>query len=263
MADIVTLTTDWHNSDYYVGSIKAAIISRVPNAVIMDISHNIATFSRQQAAFVLKNTYKNFPTGTIHIVGVDSEPKIDGNIVVAYYEKQYFICNNNGILGIVFDKTPEIVVSIDVGNDYDGSTFPEFSIFSKIACYICSGSDIKQLGRVEDDVVRVSELMPQQNENEIVGNVIYIDSFSNVITNISKDLFENQGIAMSNFEILLNSNFHKTNKIHKSYNGVDRGEIVCVFNSLNLLEVAIREGKAASLLSLDRHSLVRIKYNLQ
>jgi S-adenosylmethionine hydrolase len=260
VAGIVTLTTDWHNSDYYIGAVKALILSKVSDVIITDISHNITSFSIQQAAFILKSTYKNFPSGTVHIIGVDSEPKTGGNIVVANYKNQYFICNNNGTLGLVFENKPDLTIVIDIGSDYEGSTFPELTVFSEIASFICLGGNIRELGEIVDDVIRSPELLPQIDNNEITGSVIYIDSFSNVITNISIELFETF-VKDRNFEILLNSNYHKTNKIYKSYKEVNRGDIVCLFNSLGLLEIAIREGKASLLLNLDRRSLIRIKYD--
>ena len=96
MAKIVTLTTDWNNSDYYIGAVKAAIISGCPDAVFVDISHNIEHFNWQQAAFVLGSVVDDFPAGTIHIIGVDSEPEGDMKVIVAKYKKQYFVCTDNG-----------------------------------------------------------------------------------------------------------------------------------------------------------------------
>ena len=261
MAEYITLTTDWHSSDYYIGAIKASILSRIPSVSFVDISHNIESFSFQQAAFVLKNSYENFPNGTIHIIGVDSEPDKKGNIVIAVYKNQFFICNNNGCLGLIFDKKPEQAIIIDTGFAFEGSTFPELSIFTDLACYIIKSGKISELGEVVDDIKRFPEFGAQIEPNTINGEVIYVDSYSNLITNITKQMFE-ENVSDSKFEILLNSNSLKTDQVHLSYKEVDTGEIVCIFNSINLLEIAIREGKAAQLLNLNRKSQIRIKFNL-
>lgn len=261
MANIITLTTDWHNNDYYVGAIKASVLSRTPSSVFVDISHNIDLFSIQQAAFVIKAAYKRFPQGTIHIVGVDSEPVVDGGIVVAEYEGQYFIANNNGILGLVFDKSPERVVVIKIDSEFEGATFPELNIFAEIACYISKKGDILNLGEQVPDVLRFPELLPIIDSDTISGSVIYVDSYFNAITNISRQLFE-EYVNNSKFEILFNSNYYKSNKVYNSYKEVKSGDIVCVFNSLDLLEIAIREGKASLLLNLDKKSIIKVKYNL-
>jgi S-adenosylmethionine hydrolase len=261
MSNIVTLTTDWNNSDYYVGAFKAAVLLRLPSVVFVDISHAVLLFSRQQAGFIVRNTYKNFPNGTIHVIGVDSEPDRNQDIVIAVYDRQYFICNNNGILGLVFDDLPQSVVSIKTGFAFEGATFPELSVFADIVSYILKNGEIAELGELTDDVKRFPSFLPQISANEINGEVIYIDSYYNAITNISKDFFY-ENVGTGKFEIYLNSNLSRTSKIYNSYKEVSSGEIVCVFNSLNLLEIAIREGKAGLLLNLDRKSIIRVKFNL-
>lgn len=261
MSNIITLTTDWKNSDYYTGVFKAAVLTRTPQAVFVDISHNISSFSIQQAGFILKSSYMNFPADTIHIVGVDSEPGKNENIVVAMYNDQYFICNNNGTLGLVFDEIPQKTVIIETGFAFDGSTFPELTIFADIVNYICKKGDISDLGESVGDIKRIPGFLPQIDINEINGEIIYIDSYYNAISNITKEIFK-EYVGTSKFEIYLNSNLNKTDKIYNSYKEVNSGELVCVFNSLNLLEIAIREGKASLLLNLDRRAAIRIKYNL-
>jgi len=256
---IITFTTDWNNSDYYIGAVKASIIAKVPDIVFVDISHDIESFSVSQAAFVLKSVYKKFPAGTIHIIGVDSEPDINGKILVAKYDSQYFICNDNGCTGLIFEHKPEIVVIIETGFAFDGCCFTELTVFSDIAVYISKNENLKDLGNVVDDVNRYTGLTAQIEPDMINGEVIYIDSYFNAITNITKEIFE-ENVAGRKFEILLNTNLLKTDKIHPSYKSVDKGELVCIFNSLGLLEIAIREGKASQLLSLNRKSAIRIRF---
>lgn len=261
MAQIITFTTDWHNSDYYVGAVKAAIISRLPAVVFVDISHNIEPFSISQAAFVLKSSFIGFPPGTIHIIGVDSEPDENGKLLIAKYRSQYFICNDNGCTGLIFDEKPEIAVLSETGFAFPGSCFTELNVFAQIATYIGKQQDITELGIVVDDVKRNAGLNPQIEPDMINGEVIYIDSYYNAITNITKEIFD-EYVAGSKFDILLNTNLLKTSSVHSSYKQVERGEMVCIFNSLGLLEIAIREGKASQLLNLNRKSAVRIRFKL-
>ncbi len=261
MARIITFTTDWSNSDYYIGAVKAAIISRLPEVVFVDISHNIESFSVSQAAFVLKSSYSGFPAGTIHIIGVDSEPDRNGQIVIAKYKSQYFICNDNGCTGLIFYEKPETVIITEPGFAFEGSCFTELNLFADLAVYIGKNGDISELGQVADDVKRNAGLVAQIEPDMINGEVIYIDSYGNAITNITKEIYDDY-VAGSEFEILLNTNRIKTSKIHLSYKQVESGKLVCIFNSLGLLEIAIREGKASQLLNLNRKSAVRIRYKL-
>jgi len=259
LKQIITFTTDWNNSDYYIGAVKASIIAKIPDVVFVDISHDIESFSVAQAAFILKSVYKKFPADTIHIIGVDSEPDINGKILVAKYESQYFICNDNGCTGLIFEHKPETAVIIQTGFAFEGCSFTELNVFSDIAIYISKNGNLSDLGNLVDDVSRFAGLTAQIEPDMINGEVIYIDSYSNAITNITKEIFD-EYVSGKKFEILLNTNQLKTDRIHPSYKSVDKGELVCIFNSLGLLEVAIREGKASQLLSLNRKSSIRIRF---
>ena len=257
MAKIVTLTTDWSNSDYYIGAVKAAIISGCPDAVFVDISHNIEHFNWQQAAFVLGSVVDDFPAGTIHIIGVDSEPEGDMKVIVAKYKKQYFVCTDNGTLGIIFKDEPELAVAIDVGSGNEDCVFIEKSVFAEIAKLIMRGKDIRQLGEEIEDVTRYTDFAPQTTPRGLLGSIIYIDSYGNAITNISREIFD-KTVGNNKFEILLNTHSYKVTQIYNSYKEVEMSEIVCIFNSLGLLEIAIHGGSAKNLLGLRSESQIRI-----
>jgi len=261
VSGIITLTSDWKNSDYYIGAIKARIMARFPDTKFVDITHNIESYSISQAAFIVKNAYKEFPKGSIHIIAVDSEPDKNGKILVIQDHEQYFILNDNGSASLIFDTEPQKVVLIETGFGFEGASFTEYSIFSQLALFILKEGDISELGNISKEYKKTPELLPQLESDTINGEVIYIDSFGNAITNIHIDFF-NENVADSQFEVLLNSNFYKSKKIHNGYKQVDKGEIVCLFNSIGLLEIAIREGNASQLLSLKRESEIRVKYNL-
>ncbi|MEJ5267086.1 MAG: SAM-dependent chlorinase/fluorinase [Bacteroidales bacterium] len=259
MKKIVTFTTDWHDSDYYAGAVKAAVISQAGEANFVDVTHNIEHYNIFQAAFILKRVIKNFPSGTIHIIGVDSEPDSDGKVLVAKYLSQYFISRKNFCQGIIFESKPEIVIEIDVGYGLEGYTFPELSIFSIISAFILKGGDLKELGEQIDDVPRSAELKPEIGKGFINGYVIFNDSYGNAITNISYEDFANY-VGEKKFEISFSSIKHKINVISTSYREEERGSALCLFNSMGLLEIAVREGKASLLLGLKKKSEVRIKF---
>ena len=98
---IITLTTDFGHKDYFVSVIKAALLQEVPNATVLDISHEISPFNHTEAAYILKNAYANFPKGSIHIVGVDSELSPENKHVVLAFDGHFFIGANNGIFALI------------------------------------------------------------------------------------------------------------------------------------------------------------------
>jgi S-adenosylmethionine hydrolase len=109
---IITLTSDWNKNDFYLASIKGRILSLCPDVTIVDVSHQIQTFNILQAAFVLKNSFRNFPDGTIHIIAVNSMADKDKALVLVKALKHYFISCDNGIFGLLLDEPPEKIIKI-------------------------------------------------------------------------------------------------------------------------------------------------------
>ncbi|MBE9467116.1 MAG: SAM-dependent chlorinase/fluorinase [Bacteroidetes bacterium] len=254
---IITLTTDWKANDFYVGAVKGSIISECPDATIIDITHQIQTYNIAQAAFILRNSYNHYPKGTIHIIGVNSENSAKYPCVAIKADDHYFIGAANGIFGLMFDEKPEIIVKIKSNNDL--LSFPELSIFSKAACDLAKGKNILELGEQIPKLSQQIPIMPAIDENVITGSIIYIDSFKNAITNISSDLFYKVG-KKKKFDILIKSNSNKISKINKKYDETSIGELLAIFNSLNLLEIAINKGKICELLDLNINTTIRIKF---
>ena len=98
---VITLTTDFGNKDHYVGSVKGALFKELDNVNIVDISHNISPFNIVEAAYIIENSYKNFPDGSIHIIGIDSEKTIEQSHLVIKLDNHFFICANNGIMSLL------------------------------------------------------------------------------------------------------------------------------------------------------------------
>ncbi|HEX3007877.1 MAG TPA: SAM-dependent chlorinase/fluorinase [Bacteroidales bacterium] len=270
---IITLTTDWRQNDFYVGAVKGIILSLAPNARVVDLNHQIPPFNISMAAFVVKNAYSFFPEGTVHIIDVSSEPLEHEGFLAVQNNGHYFLCANNGIAGLLFQNDPDKAVRIEKfenrqtlqasGEDnvsqHSVTTFAGLSVLAPAAAYLSSGEDIGQLGSPENEIIKQTPLRPAIDESVISGSVIYIDSYQNAITNITKELFDRIGKARP-FEILVQSNYYKIRKINKYYNETSPGELLALFNSLGLLEIAIFQGNAAELLNLGINATVRIKF---
>lgn len=243
--------------DFYLGALKGKIISLDPGLTLIDISHQIPNFNIAHAAFILKNCYHHYPRGTVHIVAVNAVSSPENPYVAVKADGHYFISCDNGIFGLIINKEPEAIVQIQT--EYEDTSFPSLFIFAEAACHLAAGKKISELGKPLDRLSRRVPLRAAIDDSVITGSVIYIDSYQNAITNITNDLFNRVGNGRP-FEILVTSNHYMINKLNKKYGETSTGEILALFNSLNLLEIAINNGNAASLLNLSPGSSIRVSF---
>ena len=274
---VITLITDFGTKDHYVGSVKGALYSELNDLRIVDISHSISPFNIIEAAYIIENSYKNFPIGSIHIIGVDSEKTPEQNHLVIKLDGHYFICADNGILSLLTTKIkPEKIININVHNEFP-STFSVLDIFVKIAAHIYRGGSIDLVGSKIEKLKELYNINPILNEktNEIIGNVIYVDNYENVVTNITKKIFQDFGKSR-NFEI--NARNYKFKQIVKSYSEAIRfdinkesrkeiGKKIALFNKSEYLELSIYKsnplssGGASSLFGLNYRDIIIIKFD--
>src|SRR5690606_6682428 len=171
----------------FVASVKARIYKELPDAVIVDISHGINPFDIAEAAFVVKNTYKDFPDGTIHIIGVDALISPVKKPIAALIDEHYFIGTDNGILSLISTEiASKELVEISIPQVQQESVFPTRDIFVPVACHLARGGKLSVAGQKLKSIKEISALKPTvKDEKLITGTVIYIDVYGNAITNIS------------------------------------------------------------------------------
>ena len=273
---IITLTTDFGHKDHFVGAIKGTIYKELSDARIVDISHSISPFNIQECAYVLKNSYKAFPEGTIHIVGVDAEPTLENKHIAVYVDGHYFISANNGVISLIAAETkPDKLVEINIPNPAQGS-FPVLDVFVQVACHIARGGKLDVVGKEFTELKVLKEFSPRVTNDgkTILGNVIYIDNYGNVISNIQRSLFEAYRNGRA-FEILAR-NKRITNLYHKYSEIIDfsqdkskrkgPGDLLALFNSSGFIELAIYKsdlntvGGASTLLGLDYRDTITINF---
>ena len=273
---IITLTTDFGHKDHFVGAIKGTIFKELSEAKIVDISHSISPFNIQECAYILKNSYKAFPDGTIHIVGVDSEPTSENKHIAVLVDGHYFISANNGVISLITNEiSPTQLVEIQIPNPVQGS-FPVLEVFVQVACHIARGGKLEVVGKSFAELKELKEFSPRvTNEGKsIIGSVIYIDNYGNVVSNIQKSLFEAYRSGR-NFEILARNK--RLTKIHNKYSEIidfeqdpgkrrGPGDLLALFNSGGYIELAIYKsdlntvGGAATLLGLDYRDTITINF---
>jgi S-adenosyl-L-methionine hydrolase (adenosine-forming) len=257
---IVTLTTDWGRSNHYSGSVKGTLLKLIPGVTIIDISHEVAAFDIMQACFILKNAYPWFPEGSIHLVGINSEAGIRNPHIAIKHNGHYFIGADNGIFSLLFDNQPEEAIEIDIHQDSDYFTFSTRDVFARVASLIASGKSLDSIGTPHKSLNHKIPFNPVVYPDRIIGKIIFIDGYENVVVNITKELFRTTGKNRP-FSINFRSPGNSIHVIHQSYSDVVAGEKLAVFGSTGYLEIAINQGKASSLLGLQINDTVSIEFD--
>ncbi len=260
---IITLTTDMGLRDFYVAAIKGTLIRQMKDVHLVDISHEIEKFNIAQAAYLIRNSYEEFPEGTVHIIGVKPEMDAHINHVVVHVDGQYFIAADNGIFSFLFDKELTEVFELTINQDTDDLTFPTKDIFTKAAVHLAKGGTPEVIGRRTEIKNNYQRLKPLTDANSIRGHVLHVDSYENLITNISETMFNEIGRGR-NFQIRCRREVLKV--IRTNYNGVKPGEALALFSSAKFLEIALNQGSynggggAASLFGLKVDDMIRIEF---
>lgn len=278
---IITLTTDYGLKDHFVGALKGKILSNYADAVIVDISHQVDPFNTAQASYIVNAAFSSFPNGTVHIIGVDSELNKENQHVAMLWKNHYFICADNGILGLLTQRImPEKMVAINI-HDRLPNDASDLDVFVTVACHIANGGALNVIGREISEVKANTELQPtvENESNSIKGFIIYIDSFGNLVTNISKSIFLEVAQGRP-YEISVNdrrlTHAKKIKNIWPKYSDVAiddkypikdyEGQKLAIFNEAGFLEIAIFRsnassvGTAASLLGLKYRDSITINF---
>ena len=273
---IVTLTTDFGHKDHSVSVIKAALIQQISDLTIIDISHQISPYNASETAYILKNAFRAFPKGSIHIVGVESEWTPENIHIAVEFEGHFFIGADNGILSMVLENLKATkIVEINIHKSIVTS-FPVLDVFVSVAAHISRNGALEVIGKPIVKIKELTNINPVVNRegNQILGSVIYIDNYGNLVTNIKKTYFE-EIRKTRNFII-----FARTVKFKNIYKGYSEaidfslpknkrdedGKKLALFNSANHLELAVYKsnpqtvGGASSLFGLDYRDPVTIKF---
>jgi len=255
---IITLTSDWGLKDHYTGAVKGTLLSQLPDAVILDITHEIDPFDLNQAAFVFRNSYRHFPEGTIHLIGINTEADPKTPHTVIFHRGYYFIGSDNGLFSLIFDEIPDQMVELEIMQDSDYFTFSTRDVFVKAAVLLARGAKMEELGKPRKTLLQKTSFVPVVDGNLIKGKVIYVDKYENAFVNITEEFFR-KTVKGKKFSILLKSVSHPLTSISKSYRDVPEGEMVALFSTTGYLEIAINKGNAAGLLGLKPDTPIMIE----
>lgn len=253
---LITFTSDFGEEDHYVSAVKATMLKVFPGVQIVDVSHRINPFDIAHGAFVIRSVFRDFPPGTIHLIAVDTSYAPDQRFIIIRLEDHFFLGPDNGILSLVSEREPAEVYLIDVLPDQAGSA-PGRDVLGQAAAMLAGGCGIEELGHPCDEYTRLLGRQLKATKRQIAGNVIRVDHYGNLITNIDREIFRmlHQGRP---FQVKFGKEI--STRIHGFYTSVEPGECFVIFNSLGLLEVGINKGNASELLGLGYDSPVLINF---
>jgi hypothetical protein len=249
---VVTLTTEWKPDDIYYGIIKGKLSTMCPGAIIVDNAGSIPPFNISHASFIIRNTYNNYPKGSVHIICVHSEARTGQDYLIVKAKDHFFVGTDNGIFNLILNSDPDEVIKLNPAGSTD-----ELEIFARAASDLISGKNLSDLGT---RLKTLSEKLPLRatiDKDVIIGSIIFIDSYGNAISNITREVFY-RVFENKEFRILIQSNKNYTENISEKYSDVPVGEMLARFNQLELLEISINGADVSELLGVSLGSVVRV-----
>jgi hypothetical protein len=205
----------------------------------------------------LKSVFREFPKGTVHLVGVDSIGQTGNSFLALQLEDHFFVAADNGLLGLISDHPHQLLADINSINPIE-TTFPERDIFAPVAAKLASGVNLSTLGKAMPTFKKMIGRSVKATKKVIAGHVMRVDNFGNLITNISKTDFD---ILSKNKTYTIHFGGERFRRVHTNYFQAEQGDCVLLFNSLGLLEIGIYKGKANELLGMGYDSPVNITFD--
>lgn len=244
---IITLLTDFGSKDGYVGAMKGVILGLNPDATIVDLTHEISPGDIGTAAFVLAQAAPYFPSGTIHVIVVDPCVGSERRALAVEANNSYFLAPDNGVLKWIFVQNSDCrVIHLNESKyflPHVSRTFHGRDVFAPVAAHLSSGVPFDDLGQPIEDFVHGEISRPARNGNILVGQIIYVDRFGNLISNITEKELSGAIQEIRIGEICLFG-------LNECYSQSRVGEPLAIIGSHGFLEIAVREGNAANALHI-------------
>ena len=252
--------TDFGTSDHFVGTMKGVILNINPQVRIVDITHDVPPQDIHGAAFLINSAYRYFPVGTIHVAVVDPGVGSRRQAIICRTDTAYFVCPDNGVLSYILgDNTARQVIALDNAAyrlSEVSHTFHGRDIFAPAAAHLSRGAPLGQFGNLANDLVRLPIPAPHVTRTAIVGSVIWIDRFGNLITNITSDMLESFGMDGG---FVIRAGRVEIWHLNRTYSESGKGECLAIVGSSGYLEISVNQGSAAQALGLRRDDIIEIQ----
>jgi S-adenosylmethionine hydrolase len=238
---IITLTTDFGLQDHYVGAMKGVILTRCPQAHIVDITHDIPPFSLYGGAYAIDQAAPLFPPGTIHVVVVDPGVGTDRKALLVECQQQFFVAPDNGVLSLTLARPGRSIAREITNRDlwlpHPSSTFHGRDIFAPTAAALASGiAEPDDVGPLLENIQQLPGLAPIKLERGAWGGkILSVDRFGNVITNFRP--------PAGSFSLIIGQ--HTITEFRQSFGAAAPHLVFAYSGSSGYLEVGMNRGHAA------------------
>ena len=256
---LITLTTDFGLSDHFVGAMKGVIAGIAPAARVVDITHGVAPYNVNEAAFLLSQTWPCFPKGTIHVVVVDPGVGSTRKPLLVEAGGQYFVGPDNGVFSLLYDSAPHkvrVLSNPKMMRRKISRTFHGRDVFAPAAAHLAKGTKPAVFGKSMGDYVRMPSLTPEQMASHTWrGAILKVDRFGNLITNFPEKDFED--VKTRPFE--LRAAQERIHRLALNYSETEPGEIFVIVGSSGYLEIAANQASAAEKLGYSADSPIELE----
>ena len=236
---IITLLTDFGTADSYVAEMKAVLLSRAPRVVLVDISHQVPPGDIRAGQYLLRRAWTHFPPDTVHLAVVDPGVGTERRAIAAEHGAHRFLAPDNGMLS--FLPADGLFVSLPIPADA-APTFHGRDVFAPAAAALSSGAALASLGKTITDPHRAPIPEPRHDALTMVGEVIYVDRFGTLVSNIAGDAVQRGArIRVEGTDV---------GSLSRTFRDVARGALVAFVGSGGTVEIAARDGSAARLLGV-------------
>jgi S-adenosyl-L-methionine hydrolase (adenosine-forming) len=248
---IITLTTDFGLSDPFVGIMKGVILGIAPKAQLVDISHDIASYDVVEAAFLIESAYSYFPQGTVHVLVVDPGVGSERRPMAAVAHGHRFVGPDNGVFSNVLQNEAYHITNKSLFLQSVSRTFHGRDIFAPVAAHLAGGLPIDAVGPRIADFVKRPFPTPVRKGNKIIGTVLRIDKFGNIITNLRRsDLGREFSIVVAGVRI---------RRLCATFSETEPGEFFAVEGSTGYIELALNQSSAAERLKARRGAEIEVE----
>lgn len=255
---IITLTTDFGKSGYYLAAVKGKLLSLSKNISIVNICDVVKPFSIAQAAYILSNAYHHFPKNTVHLASVWSSYDKQNRYVAIKYNNHFFVGADNGLFSIMFNNSIETAVKLPESDVENQSSFPALNYFAKCAVKLTEGAALTDVGTSIKQLKETYALQPTYTNNMITASVLFIDNYQNVILNVKKALFDKVAEGRK-FSVNYNSRDY-INKMNKHFGSTSALEKCCFFNDAGYLQISMVQGKASEMFGIYENDKILIEF---
>ena len=259
---IITLLTDFGTRDAYVSAMKGVMLRMCPTARIVDVSHDVPKYDIKYGALLLLQAAPYFPEGTIHVTVIDPSVGTARRRIIVQGRRSLYVGPDNGVLLLAAEREG-VMKAVEVKEErfmlpYVSKTFEGRDVFAPVSAYLASGVKIDEFGPEIHNLVKLSFIEPKIADGKIVGEILHIDSFGNIVTNIQRDLLDNARIV-EGIPLKVMVGKHSNVMIFcRAYGEVSAGMPLIIVGSSGFLEVSVNQGSARELFKAKVGDIVEI-----